>query len=75
MIELPCNIGDTVYFIKAAFSWLPVPKAEKIQKIELYDIDIIFRTESRVFNDKAIGDTVFLTLNEAEKVLREREQE
>lgn len=65
----PCNVGDTVYFTKAHFGFLPTPKAEKIRKIELYDIDVIFRTESRAFNDKAIGSTVFLTKEEAEKEL------
>ena len=69
----PCKVGDTVYFTKAHFGFLPTPKAEKIRKIELYDIDVIFRTESRVFNDKAIGSTVFLTKEEAEKALERME--
>lgn len=72
-IELPCKVGDTVYRINAMFSFLPVPKAEKIQKIELYDINIIFRTVNRAFNDKDIGKTVFLTREEATKALEVRE--
>lgn len=70
VIVPPCKVGDTVYFTKAHFGFLPTPKAEKIRKIELYDIDVIFRTESRAFNDKAIGSTVFLTKEEAEKALK-----
>lgn len=73
-VELPCKVGDTVYCIKAMFSFLPVPKAEKIQKIELYDINIIFRTVNRAFNDKDIGKTVFLTREEAERVLNSSEK-
>lgn len=30
IIDLPCAVVDMVYFIKTAFSYLPVPKAEKI---------------------------------------------
>lgn len=71
-VELPCKIGDTVYFIKAAFNYLPVPKAEKIRKIELlYDNIVLFRTENRSFESKRIGETVFLTREEAEQALRE----
>lgn len=72
-VELPCKVGDTVYFIKYAFNFLQTPKVEKIQKIEIYDIDVIFRTKSRAFNDKAINDMVFLSREEAEKALEERE--
>ncbi len=71
LIELPCKVGDTVYFIKAAFSYLPTPKAEKIRKIELYDIDVLFRTKNRSFAVEKIGKTVFLTKEEAERALEE----
>lgn len=54
---------------------MQTPKVEKIQKIEIYDIDVIFRTKSRAFNDKAINDTVFLSREEAEKALEERKND
>ena len=73
-IELPCKVGDTVYFIKSAFSFLPAPKAERVRKIEIVEYDTIFKTENRAFNESAIaiGKTVFLTREEAEKALEER---
>lgn len=67
---LPCKVGDTVYCIKDYLGFLPGPKAEKIGKIEIYDTDIFFKTDNRVFSYRAIGSTVFLSYEEAEKELR-----
>lgn len=72
-IELPCNVGDTVYFVKSAFRILSEPKAEKIVKIEIYEHEIIYRTETRVFDILKINISVFLTREEAEQALKERE--
>ena len=71
-IELPCKVGDTMYCIKGAFGYLREPRSEKIEKIEI-GIDKIFWTEKRGFTDKAIGKTVFLTREAAEKSLKESE--
>ncbi len=73
IIELPCKVGNTVYFIKSAFSVLKEPKAEQVRKIEIYDIDTIFRTQNRVFNIAVVGETVFLTKEAAEHALKERD--
>lgn len=70
---LPCKVGDTVYFIKSLFSFMPAPKAEKIRKVEIIEGEMIFRTETRTFNEKAINDTVFFEKESTEKALRERE--
>ena len=70
-LKLPCRVGDTVYFIKSTFSFLPTPKAEKVSNIRIVKYDMIFRTENRAFNDVAIGKTVFLTREEAEQALKE----
>ncbi|WP_124098345.1 hypothetical protein [Ruminococcus sp. Marseille-P6503] len=70
--ELPCKVGDTVYFIKAAFSYFQDPKPEKVRKIELYDDEIMIRTQSRTFKGTAIGDIVFLNKESAEEALKKR---
>lgn len=72
-IKLPCKVGDTVYFIKSLFSFMSTPKAEKVHRIGITEGEMIFRTETRAFCEKAINDTVFLTKESAEKALRERE--
>lgn len=70
----PCKVGDIVYFIKSSFSYLQKPKEEKIRKIELYSSEIIFRTQERSFGVDKIGETVFLTRQEAEDKLAEMEE-
>ena len=75
VLHLPCRIGDTVWFIKAKFSYLAEPKSEKIKEIKIFDIDTLFKTENRVFNDMAIGNTVFLSKEDAERKLREVKNE
>ena len=72
-IKLPCKVGDTVYFIKSLFSFMSTPKAEKVHRIGITEGEMIFRTETRAFCEKAINDTVFLTKESAEKALRECE--
>ncbi|MDE6148581.1 MAG: hypothetical protein K2F81_00585 [Ruminococcus sp.] len=73
VIVLPCKVGDEVYFVKSMFSFMSMPKAEKVRKIEITKYDTIYRTESRTFNEKEINNTVFLTKDKAEKTLKERE--
>lgn len=73
-IKLPCKVGDTVYFIKSAFSFLPAPKSEKICRIIIYEDETMFKTENKSFSEKSINDIVFLTKEAAEKALREREE-
>ncbi len=72
-IELPCKVGDTVYFIKSAFSYLKEPKQEMIRKVEIYCAETIMRTENKSFAVEKIGKTVFLTKEAAEQALRESE--
>lgn len=72
--KLPCKVGDTVYYIKAMFNLMTTPKAEKVHKVEIIEGEMIFRTETRTFNEKAINDTVFLDQESAEKALKECEE-
>lgn len=62
---LPCNIGDTVYFINARYNLLVEPKAQKVTEIVMYENEIVFKTETRVFTYANIGETVFLAEEDA----------
>ena len=77
-IELPCKVGNKVWFIKSAFSYVKRPISAMVCGIKNF-----FRTKStftfmaltdennisRSFINQDIGKTVFLTEEEAEKAL------
>ena len=71
LIELPCNVGDSVYFIKSYFSYCKEPIEEKVDRIIITNI-VTFKTENRTFCLNDIGTKVFLTQAEAEQALAER---
>lgn len=73
-VELPCKVGDTVYFIKAAFTFLPEPCAGMVRSITLTEKEMLLRTPDRTFGIDKIGKTVFLTLEEAEEALKGAEE-
>lgn len=67
VIVLPCKVGDTVYQTDGI----------RIYELEIFDISLrknkpYYETESIDFDDDAIGKSVFLTREEAEKTLAER---
>ena len=67
VIVLLCKVGDTVYQVDS----------EKIYELEVFDISIVkgkpyYETESIDFDEDAIGKSVFLTREEAEKKLKEQ---
>ena len=57
----PCRVGDVVYQVDAERIYPSVVKA------------VIYDTDGIAFDERAIGKTVFLTREEAEAKLRERE--
>ena len=61
VIVLPCKVGDTVYQVDA----------ERIYESRVKQI--IYDTDNIAFDERAIGKTVFLTREEAERKLKERE--
>jgi len=73
LIELPCNVGDSVYFIKSYFSYCKEPIEEKVDRIIITNI-VTFKTENRTFCLNDIGTKVFLTKSEAEQALAEMEK-
>ena len=74
LVELPCKVGDTVFFIKAAFTFLPEPCAGMVRSITLTEKEILLRTPDRTFGIDKIGKTVFLTREEAETALKGAEE-
>lgn len=57
LVVLPCKVGDTVYYIRRTFDG-----ADIVDKAELWWSDIPY-----------LGKTIFLTREEAEKALKEKE--
>lgn len=63
-VEVPCKVSDTVYQIEEGFEIYPSVISR-----------IIYETKGIAFDERAIGKAIFLTREEAEKALKEREQE
>ena len=87
LIELPCKVGDEIWYIKEVSSYTPtyhtyhIYSCFRVEYIEITKHGIAFgRDGSGMFADqrfytKDIGKTVFLTKEEAEKVLAELKKE
>ena len=68
LYNLPLKPGDTIYRPEALqFCWV-------ITKVEIYEDEIVFIDDSdNIFRPDDIGKTIFLTREEAEKALKERD--
>ena len=62
LVKLPCKVDDTVYQIEEGFEIYPSVISR-----------IIYETKGIAFDERAIGKSIFLTREEAEKALKERE--
>ena len=62
-VNLPCKVGDIVYQVDS----------ERIYESTVRNI--IYDTDGIAFDERAIGKSVFLTREEAEKALEERRKE
>lgn len=80
-IELPCDIGNKVYFIKGFFDYAKQPMCGTVCMIKTFTgrkswtFGVVMDDENsreRHFVSNDIGKTVFLTREEAEKALKER---
>ena len=72
MVELPCAVGDTVYCIRYDRSRKPYIKPLRVLSITTYGEDVVTLFTTR---DDRLGLTVFLTPEEANKKLKELENE
>lgn len=64
VIVPPCKVGDTIYQIDGVRIY-----QSAIHEITYTSSKVIFVTENIVFDDTAIGTSIFLTPEEAEKAL------
>ncbi len=79
-IELPCKVGDTVYDVLSVDGRI---KAKLIRVISIWESNVIYYFDDGKLNPSLndyccksdFGKTVFLTPEEAEKALKEHEQE
>lgn len=83
-VELPCKVGDTVY-VPWEYAFTCGIASVQVEGIKIYDSEnhfmllIDMQSDNEVFNrsfggwktDKSIGNTVFLSREEAEKKLGE----
>jgi hypothetical protein len=67
VIVPPCNVGDTVYQIDDVRIYQGT-----VAEIVLNKLHVICVADITCFDERAIGKTVFLTREEAEKALAER---
>ena len=80
VIVPPCKVGDTVWIIYTDTNWRLEIVGHRILRGEIKAIEInesdgiCFETKCSTFFPEHIGKTVFLTKEEAEKALKEREQ-
>ena len=78
VVVLPCDYGDTVWFIKSAFSMLTKPIESVVTSIRwltrehtiAYKATTLYNDIDRGFSSNDIGNTVFLTKEEAEKAIQ-----
>ena len=81
-IELPCKVGDKVWFIKFMWNYAKQPIPALVCGIKTFSNSGTFtftaltdtNNISRSFITQDIGKTVFLTYEAAEAALKEREQ-
>lgn len=64
----PCKVGDTIYQIDGVRIY-----PSTIHEVTYTSSKVIFVTESIVFDEQAINNSIFLTREEAEKALERSE--
>lgn len=75
---LPCDYGDTVWFIKSAFSMMTKPIESVVTSIRwvtrehtiAYKATTLYNDIDRGFSSTDIGKTVFLTREAAEQAIQ-----
>ena len=65
-VHLPCMVGDKVYEIEGIRIY-----ESTCREIVISSTDTLYCTENVAFVERAIGDSIFLTREEAEKALEE----
>lgn len=75
-VVMPCKVGDKVYCLQSYFNDAKM-RSEKRVKCRVVDFvqsaPDLFECDGLIYKFHDIGETVFLTREEAEKALKERE--
>ena len=75
LVVLPCKVGDTIWKIKAVFSYFSKPMEDRVERIIISNNGILVCcTGGAKFSIDSIGKTVFLTREEAEAALQKEAQ-
>lgn len=79
VIVPPCKVGDTLYDVTEFVEWRDCPDIYELQDNVIYvektkGGDILFSYDGVYIDCDAIGKTIFLTREEAEKALAERSE-
>ena len=70
LMVLPCKVGDTIWKIKAVFSYFSKPMEDRVERIIISSNEILVCcTSGAKFSIGSVGKIVFLTREEAEKAL------
>lgn len=70
-VHLPCKVGDNVYCFEPSFNQMRKPGL-KVLKTKIIDVKTTMTVYGLNFNLDDVGKTAFLTREEAEKALVER---
>lgn len=66
-VHLPCNVGGKVYQTDGIGIY-----ESAIREIEISSTNTVYCTENIAFDERAIGNSIFFTREEAEKALEEK---
>ena len=72
-VELPCKVGDTVYFILRSFDGKMRINPEKVCYFTIDANELRIHTTAGYFTERDMNDGVFFTRERAEQVLKERD--
>ena len=72
-VELPCKLGDTVYFVLRSFYGKTRIKPEKVCYFTIDDNELRIHTTAGYLTEHDMNDGAFFTREEAEQALKERE--
>ena len=72
-VELPCKVGDTVYFILRSFDGKMRINPEKVCYFTIDANELRIHTTAGYFTERDMNDGVFFTRERAEQALRRHE--
>ena len=73
-VELPCKLGDTVYFVLRSFYGKTRINPEKVCYFTIDDNELRIHTTAGYFTEHDMNGGAFFTREEAEQALKEREE-